>query len=120
MNIFILWFKNLYFKQINIQKELNKYIFVFFRLGQIQALSLSKIVAYTKDQRLADERQKDLRKKCLELWEVKDGVRRAPFRSDPIDTCNSLVAGTKSNFLIAFTYLFDILLPTFNTSFYLI
>jgi len=54
-------------------------------------------VAYTKDQRLADERQKDLRKKCLELWEVKDGVRRAPFRSDPTDTCNSLITGSKGN-----------------------
>lgn len=72
------------------------------RLGQIQALSLSKIVAYTKDQRLADERQKDLRKKCLELWEVKDGVRRAPFRNNPQDTCNSLIAGTKSNNIISF------------------
>jgi hypothetical protein len=65
-------------------------------LGQIQALSLSKIVAFTKDQRLADERQKDLKKKCLELWEVRDGVRRAPFRNDPQTTCNSLVGGTKS------------------------
>jgi len=54
-------------------------------------------VAYTKDQRLADERQKDLRKKCLELWGVKDGVRRAPFRSDPKDTCNSLITGSKGN-----------------------
>lgn len=55
-------------------------------------------MAYTKDQRLADERQKDLRKKCLELWEVKDGVRRAPFRSNPQDTCNSLVIGPKSTY----------------------
>lgn len=55
-------------------------------------------MAYTKDQRLADERQKDLRKKCLELWEVKDGVRRAPFRSTPQDTCNSLVIGPKSTY----------------------
>lgn len=81
----------------------------FTRLGQIQALSLSKIVAYTKDQRLADERQKDLRKKCLEQWEVKDGVRRAPFRSDPQDFCNSIVVGSKSNytfFKIAFELLF--------------
>lgn len=70
---------------------------VLFRLGQIQALSLSKIVAYTKDQRLADERQKDLKKKSLELWDVIDGVRRAPFRSDPQDTCNALVTGSKSN-----------------------
>jgi len=72
-------------------------LYISIRLGQIQALSLSKIVAYTKDQRLADERQKDLRKKCLDLWEVKDGVRRAPFRNDPQDTCNLLVTGTKSN-----------------------
>lgn len=67
------------------------------RLGQIQALSLSKIVAYTKDQRLADERQKDLKKKCLNLWGVIDGVRRAPFRSDPHDTFNALVTGPRSN-----------------------
>lgn len=68
-----------------------------YRLGQIQAISLSKIVAYTKDHRLADERQKDLKKKCLEVWEVKDGVRRAPFISDPQDYFNSLVSGLKSN-----------------------
>lgn len=54
-------------------------------------------MAYTKDQRLADERQKDLKKKCLELWKLKDGVRRAPFRCDPHDFCNSIVAGSKSN-----------------------
>lgn len=73
---------------------------ILFRLGQIQALSLSKIVAYTKDQRLADERQKDLKKKCLEQWEVKDGVRRAPFRSDPQDFCNSIIVGSKSNHIV--------------------
>lgn len=59
-------------------------------------------MAYTKDQRLADDRQKDLKKKCLELWEVKDGVRRAPFRSDPKDTCNSLITGTKGNHICVF------------------
>lgn len=75
------------------------------RLGQIQALSLSKIVAYTKDQCLADERQKDLKKKCLDLWDIKDGVRRAPFRNNPQDTCNSLIAGTKSNYVINFVIL---------------
>lgn len=63
----------------------------------MQALSLSKIVAYTKDHRLADERQKDLKKKCLDLWEVKDGVRRAPLTSNPQDAFNSLVSGQKSN-----------------------
>ncbi|XP_060876031.1 cap-specific mRNA (nucleoside-2'-O-)-methyltransferase 1 isoform X2 [Metopolophium dirhodum] len=81
-----------------IQKDTNFFRYLWDsnnKLGQIQALSLSKIVAYTKDQRLADDRQKDLKKKCLELWEVKDGVRRAPFRSDPKDTCNSLITGTK-------------------------
>lgn len=57
-------------------------------------------MAYTKDHCLADERQKDLRKKCLELWEVKDGVRRAPFRNDPQNTCNSIVTGSKSNYII--------------------
>lgn len=57
-------------------------------------------MAYTEDHRLADERQKDLRKKCLELWEVKDGVRRAPFRNDPQNTCNSIVTGSKSNYII--------------------
>jgi len=67
-------------------------------------LSLSKIVAYTKDQRLADDRQKDLKKKCLELWDVKDGVRRAPFRSDPKDTCNSLITGTKGNHIMCIRY----------------
>lgn len=59
-------------------------------------------MAYTKDHCLVDERQKDLRKKCLDLWEVKDGVRRAPFRSDPQDTCNSLIIGSKSSYIIIF------------------
>lgn len=56
-------------------------------------------MAYTEDHRLADERQKDLRKKCLELWEVKDGVRRAP-RNDLLSTLNSIVTGSKSNYII--------------------
>lgn len=78
---------------------------LFSSLGQVQALSLSKIVAYTKDQRLADERQKDLKKNCLELWDVRDGVRRAPFRSDPHDACNSIIAGTKSKHFIDLKYI---------------
>lgn len=59
-------------------------------------------MAYTKDHRLADERQRDLRKKCLQIWEVKDGVRQAPFRSNPNDTCNSLVTGNTSNYIIVY------------------
>lgn len=55
-------------------------------------------MAYTKDQRLADERQKDLKKKCLDLWGINDGVRRAPFRSDPQVTFNALVTGSRSNY----------------------
>lgn len=70
-------------------------------------------MAFTKDQRLADERQKDLRKKCLELWEVKDGVRRAPSRSDPLDTCNSLITGTKSNCFFAFRHFLKYLITYF-------
>ncbi|XP_050548974.1 cap-specific mRNA (nucleoside-2'-O-)-methyltransferase 1 isoform X2 [Daktulosphaira vitifoliae] len=65
------------------------------KLGQIQALSLSKIVAFTKDHRLADDRQKDLKKKCLEMWNVKDDVRRAPFRGDIHIASNNLITGSK-------------------------
>lgn len=66
----------------------------------MQALSLSKIVTYTKDQRLSDTRQKDLRKKCLELWNVKDDVRRAPpSDGDPQKVCNNIIAEKKGNFL---------------------
>lgn len=57
-------------------------------------------MAYTKDHRLADERQGDLRKKCLELWEVKDGVRRAPLRNNAQSTCSSIVTGSRSNYII--------------------
>ncbi|XP_050440326.1 cap-specific mRNA (nucleoside-2'-O-)-methyltransferase 1 isoform X2 [Adelges cooleyi] len=64
-------------------------------LGQIQALSLSKIVAFTKDQRLADDRQKDLRKMCLDLWDVKDDVRKAPPRDEAPAACNKFITGSR-------------------------
>lgn len=46
------------------------------RFGRLQVEALLKIAAFTKDINLLDDRQVEVKKKCLMLWKLEDKVRR--------------------------------------------
>lgn len=46
--------------------------------GQIQVQALLKIAAFTRDSDLIDDRQGEVKRKCLEMWKLEDKMRKAP------------------------------------------
>ncbi len=53
-------------------------------LGERQILGLTKIAAFCKDETLLETRQPQMKKECLEYWNVPNEARKAPD-SDPAD-----------------------------------
>ncbi|KAK7487035.1 hypothetical protein BaRGS_00021705 [Batillaria attramentaria] len=53
------------------------------KLGKRQILNLRKIQAFAQNVDLYEVRQSEVRRKCLEKWQVPDEVRAAPTRQDP-------------------------------------
>lgn len=49
-------------------------------LGKRQVVNLAKIAAFCKDVDLREDRQSELKKQCLEFWNVPDKARTAPSR----------------------------------------
>ncbi|XP_014283812.1 cap-specific mRNA (nucleoside-2'-O-)-methyltransferase 1 [Halyomorpha halys] len=52
------------------------------RLGNRQIVNLDKIAAYYQDSNLHEKMQSKLRNRCMELWQVPAGPRKADQRSD--------------------------------------
>jgi len=50
-------------------------------LGKRQAISLSKIQTFAKNDRLHENRQADIRRQCLKLWRVPDEMRTMPNKN---------------------------------------
>ena len=57
-------------------------IFFNFRLAERQIVGLNKIKAFAQDTSLIEERQGELRTRCLQFWELPDKSRIAPHRGD--------------------------------------
>lgn len=55
---------------------------MIFRLGNRQIVNLDKIAAYYQDPNLHERSQNKLRTRCMELWRVPPGPRKADQRSD--------------------------------------
>lgn len=53
------------------------------KLGKRQILNLRKIQVFYQNSHLIDARQGDVRKKCLELWNIPENLRSAPKRPEP-------------------------------------
>lgn len=53
------------------------------KLGEKQIVSLKKLAAYIEDKNLIEEKQMNIRKACLEHWEIPDLPRGAPKRLHP-------------------------------------
>ncbi|XP_029422801.1 cap-specific mRNA (nucleoside-2'-O-)-methyltransferase 1 isoform X1 [Nannospalax galili] len=49
----------------------------------LQIKALAKIHAFVEDTTLSEPRQAEIRKECLQLWEIPDQARVAPSSSDP-------------------------------------
>lgn len=60
-------------------------------LGQRQSINLAKIAAFCKDSNLVESRQAEMRKKCLEFWNVPDVARKAPSTSPPAILFDELI-----------------------------
>lgn len=68
------------------------------KLGKIQIINLRKIQAFAKNIDLYEVRQSDVRKQCLEKWQIPDEVRTAPSRQDPKDAFEKMVTTDKSTY----------------------
>ena len=66
--------------------------------GEWQIMGLAKIVAFAKNQNLHEGRQSYIRDKCLQLWKVKQQVRRAPPNEKP-DTAVMRLLDNQTEFL---------------------
>lgn len=60
-------------------------------LGRRQVIGLLKIAHYAQEKTLIEKRQGDMRKLCLEYWEIPDQSRTVPRRMKPVDKLQSLV-----------------------------
>lgn len=72
-------------------------------IGQNQIIGLMKIAAYCHDANLADTRQSDIRKQCLQLWKLPDESRRKPVTKPGEQYCAQLLEAkwVKEKFLNA-------------------
>ncbi|XP_021362611.1 cap-specific mRNA (nucleoside-2'-O-)-methyltransferase 1-like [Mizuhopecten yessoensis] len=52
-------------------------------LGRLQITSLKKIQTFTQNSDLYEGRQSEIRRQCLERWQIPDQVRSAPSKEDP-------------------------------------
>ncbi|KAK7105134.1 cap-specific mRNA (nucleoside-2'-O-)-methyltransferase 1-like [Littorina saxatilis] len=68
------------------------------KLGKIQIINLRKIQAFVQNGDLYETRQAEVRRKCLEKWQVPDEVRMAPTRQDPKTAFEKMVTAEKSDY----------------------
>lgn len=63
------------------------------KLGKRQILNLRKIQAFAQNVDLYEVRQSEVRRQCLEKWQVPDEVRAAPTRQDPKVAFETMLKG---------------------------
>ncbi|XP_075411290.1 cap-specific mRNA (nucleoside-2'-O-)-methyltransferase 1 isoform X2 [Tenrec ecaudatus] len=61
----------------------------------VQIKALAKIRAFVQDTTLSEPRQAEIRKECLQLWEIPDQARVTPSSSDPKSKFFELIQGTE-------------------------
>lgn len=67
---------SLQFRKFFLKFCVNVLTFIY-RLGERQIINLTKIAAFCRDTNLFEERQADIRRKCLAYWEIPDTARKA-------------------------------------------
>lgn len=56
-----------------------------------QVTGLRKIAAFCKDSNLREDRQAEIRDRCLKFWKVPDAVRKIPPIENPKVNCPLLI-----------------------------
>lgn len=74
-------------------------------LGRRQIVGLLKIAHYAEEKSLIEKRQADMRKLCLEYWDLPDKIRSVPKKMKPQEKIKDLLNGSA-----------DILKKDFNTA----
>ncbi|XP_042901546.1 cap-specific mRNA (nucleoside-2'-O-)-methyltransferase 1 isoform X2 [Parasteatoda tepidariorum] len=69
------------------------------KFGERQIIHLDKIRVFAQNSELREERQPDLRKECLEHWQVPDEVRKAPARPEASKRYEQLLQGENLKYL---------------------
>lgn len=67
-------------------------------LGSKQVVGLQKIAAFCEDTTLVETKQADMRRGCLEYWEIPDHSRTAPGYMKPSERLNRLLASSSYDF----------------------
>lgn len=68
-------------------------------LGRKQVVGLLKIAAYCEDTTLFEHRQAQMRKECLEYWELPDQSRTIPRNAKPDDRLQAIVGSPLASLL---------------------
>ncbi|KAK7872080.1 hypothetical protein R5R35_004564 [Gryllus longicercus] len=69
-------------------------------LGERQVINLVKIAAFCRDTSLSEPKQAEMRRKCLEYWEIPDRARTAPPKISPDSKCDDLLRAAKTNMTV--------------------
>ncbi|KAF7994048.1 hypothetical protein HCN44_011317 [Aphidius gifuensis] len=68
-------------------------------LGSQQVVGLLKIAAFCEDMNLIEKRQPQIRKECLDYWQLDDIPRKSPRNSSPDEKLQELFTGKSMNFI---------------------
>lgn len=68
-------------------------------LGRKQIIGLLKIAAFCENPKLTEPKQGDMRKECLEYWEISNKTRVRPQMVRPQDKINEMMVNTRLDFL---------------------
>ncbi|XP_020290351.1 cap-specific mRNA (nucleoside-2'-O-)-methyltransferase 1 [Pseudomyrmex gracilis] len=68
-------------------------------LGRKQIIGLLKIAAFCENPKLTEPKQGDMRKECLEYWEISSKTRVRPQMVRPQDKINEMMMNTRLDFL---------------------
>jgi cap1 methyltransferase len=69
-------------------------------IADMQAVGLTKIAAFCRNEELMEDRQAELRVQCLDFWRVPDEARRKPVPENPRDAAVRLL-GPDADLLLA-------------------
>ncbi|XP_062536392.1 cap-specific mRNA (nucleoside-2'-O-)-methyltransferase 1 isoform X2 [Armigeres subalbatus] len=72
-------------------------------IGENQIVGLLKIAAFCADQTLNESKQDEIKRQCLELWKLENGLRKVPSKSTTDEYVGDLIKewNSEKNFLNA-------------------
>lgn len=59
---------------------------------------MAKVLKYAEDETLVEDKQQDLKKACLEMWEVPTRTRRGPSFESPESVCRNFLNNDLSTY----------------------